>query len=515
MGVFAITNSVIGNTDLKNSQILKNLIIKTEVWPIRKLVDKYHNGKITAFGKWLQRLEQSDKWTKQDKQCAKSYIEDIITTSGVTFQGFVLCPLEYLIHVLKHESEQNLSLKDLWIDMLQWCQEQKAKGVEYIILDGQNRLKFSLKQFIYGDLKVSIPTTDGRVHRNISYSDLPEHLKVEIDKKELVISIIVDGAVEFIKKQLISINAGEPWTPNEKRCVEFTPVSFSLNRTATHPTVVSFFKNLSESKIFTKKYDLEKKGDILFIAELLHVIRNGSVGSSQNLDDMYQVKDDKLKEQLELVNSLFLWVAQHLNEGLISKKHLRKEVLRDVFIFLSMLVNKKTHFSSGMSYNLKLNQITSPDTFLKDLISSIEEERSNKDQCQVTIDSNGNEVRKEENVLPNTFMDNHNGTSAKNISFRVKFYKPIFEELIEEFINKGVIKKLTSRFIPSDVKDDVYKKYGESGCLDIHERFPTSNVSSMKNMEIDHIQPVAKDGSNDISNLTLTSRKNNRRKGSN
>ena len=462
-----------------------NLVLDNNLLSIRELVDMWHNGRITSFTKWFQRMEQTKKWTQKNGYAAKSYMEGVITTSGVSVQGFVLCPLEYLIKVLKIKSLQDKILKELWCEMLEWCEEQETKGVGFIILDGQNRLKFSLAQFIYGNLGVSLKSNDGRMHHDVKYRDLSPNLKQEIDQKKLLVSIIRGGDIEFIKNQLISINAGEPWSPNEMRCVEFTPVSLHLNNVATHPNVVGLFKLLKKSDIMCNggKYELLKKGDVLFIAELLHFMRYGTIGNSANLDSMYHDSDANLKSQLKLVSEIFIWVATHLNKGMVCKKQLRQEILRDVYIFLSILVGDDgIKGSSNVNYKIKLNQIVSPETFLKELINSLESERSDLSQILPTTDENGNLNYSEKNVLPNTFMINHNNAGNKNIAFRIEYYLPIFNNLIDNFISSGVINVSgkSNRNISTVSQSQVCNKYRDDGFIDIHERFPTSNVFSMK-----------------------------------
>ena len=41
---------------------------------LREIADNYKTGKWISFAKWLQRLEQEKKWTKQDKANAKAYL---------------------------------------------------------------------------------------------------------------------------------------------------------------------------------------------------------------------------------------------------------------------------------------------------------------------------------------------------------------------------------------------------------------------------------------------------------
>ena len=146
-----------------------------------------------------------------------------------------------------------------------------------------------------------------------------------------MLQAITSGNVETIRNQIIAINEGEAMTQNEKRATCFTGVSFNINSTVEYHSIVPFFQSLK--KVFTgDKYDLEKKGDVRFLAEFLHYLRNGSVGTDKQLDEMsdreydYFTKMDRECKQFEKASSL---VKKEVSKSEIIKKNelKQKEVL--------------------------------------------------------------------------------------------------------------------------------------------------------------------------------------------
>ena len=97
--------------------------------------------------------------------------------------------------------------------------------------------------------------------------------------------------------------------------------------------------------------------------ETLHYLRHKSVGSSTALNNLYGESDDALNRQMKVTNELFLWMSRNFPKKYMTK-NFRTEVLRDLFIFISMLTNKDTLRSNDISYNIKLSMIKTPGGFI-------------------------------------------------------------------------------------------------------------------------------------------------------
>ena len=127
-----------------------DLKVHTGYKSLREIADYYKTGKWISFQKWLQRLEQEKKWTKQDKANAKAYLSGLLMTNGC-LQGFLVCDINFLIRDIIEQKSDKPELDDIWKEMIEWLEGRKEIGAEAVILDGQNRLKFSITPFIYGE----------------------------------------------------------------------------------------------------------------------------------------------------------------------------------------------------------------------------------------------------------------------------------------------------------------------------------------------------------------------------
>ena len=130
---------------------------------LREIADNYETGKWISFAKWLQRLEQEKKWTKQDKANAKAYLSGLLMTRGC-LQGFLVCDIKFLIRDIIEQKSEKPHLEEIWIEMIQWLEEKQEIGAEAVILDGQNRLKFAIVPFIYRDLTIPLTIDLSLIH---------------------------------------------------------------------------------------------------------------------------------------------------------------------------------------------------------------------------------------------------------------------------------------------------------------------------------------------------------------
>ena len=374
-----------------------DLKVHTGYKSLREIADYYKTGKWISFQKWLQRLEQEKKWTKQDKANAKAYLSGLLMTNGC-LQGFLVCDIDFLIRDIIEQKSDKPELDDIWKEMIEWLEEKKEIGAEAVILDGQNRLKFSITPFIYGNLTIPL-VIDGVEKNDVSFTSLSDTDKQQVNNHQVIVSYAIGGNVLAVVERLIAINEGESWSPHEKRCIQFTPVAYSINKTISHPDIVHFMSRLDELGVFSSTYSLQKKGDSLFVAEHLHYLRHQRVGDKKSLDTLYNESDDKLTKEMKITNELFLWMARNFPKNKLTK-NFRGEVLRDLFIFISMLTNKDTKRSSEISYNIKLSMIKSPEVLLTMMIQKIEDILADKPRNITPIKRNGVDVYLSKNAIP-------------------------------------------------------------------------------------------------------------------
>ena len=483
--------------------ILYNLQIKTVLTDLRTLAENYKTGKWVAYSKWLQRLEQEKKWTSKDREKAKSYLKTLLHTQGA-IQGFLVCEIKFLKENIQEQKTRQPNLADLWSEMLEWIEGKEKDGATHIILDGQNRLKFAISHFIFGDLSITL-NIDGVEKNNVLYKDLDADTKEQVDKHQVLLSIATSGDVTSVVQSLIAINEGEPWSENEKRCNMMTPISVKINNIATFPQNVSMNNKLKSTVYGGEKYTLSKKGDIRFIAEYLHYLRNGKVGTEKSLTTMYKAADENIKGQLKRTSTMFEWMSKHLSASLISKIE-SKEVFRDLFIFTSMLTNKSVPNSGELVYNVELNQIKTPEIYLDKVINKVKFMLADPINFAPTTDKKGKTVYKVANALPGSFYLYHKNSTEIDLRGREKHFIQPFNNIIDECINEGVIVTENPRRIDKFTKMQVEQKYNG----DIYERFPTENLDVVSGKEIDHYVSVKNNGTNDIENLNYTSKSHNR-----
>lgn len=486
-----------------------DLSVHTGLTQLRIIADNYKTGKWVSFAKWLQRLEQEKKWTRSNRRNAKAYMRGLLQTQG-TVQGFLVCDIDFLIKDIIRQKREKPDLEKIWLEMLQWLDEKKNLGATAVILDGQNRLKFAICNFIYGDLAIPL-VIDGEEKNDVTYASLSEDAKEQVDKHDVITHTAYAGDVVSVVERLVAINEGESWSEHEKRCVQLTPVAYEINRIVSHPDVVKVMNKLNKLKIFARDYALEKKGDSLFVAEYLHFIRHKRVGTKKGLTDLYHQSDDKLRKQLTSTNDMFLWIVRNIPSKHIVKE-LSKEVLRDLFIFTSMLTNSDTYRSEDISYNIKLNMIKSPEVYLTRVIEKIKELLADKEaNILPSKDKNGNTVYLAKNAIPASFLGCHKNAGQGDLEGRVRHFIPHFNELLEQCVNDGTLTTKDPRKISKYDRMRADAKFDG----DPNERFETKNLTSTNSMELDHKKSVAKGGTADDDNLEFTSRNNNRRKGSN
>ena len=157
-----------------------DLKVHTGYKSLREIADYYKTGKWISFQKWLQRLEQEKKWTKQDKANAKAYLSGLLMTEGC-LQGFLVCDIDFLIRDIIEQKSDKPELDDIWKEMIEWLEEKKEIGAEAVILDGQNRLKFSITPFIYGNLAIPL-VVDGVEKNDVTFASLDDTDKQQVNE---------------------------------------------------------------------------------------------------------------------------------------------------------------------------------------------------------------------------------------------------------------------------------------------------------------------------------------------
>lgn len=498
--------------------ILPTLQVKTVQTNIYDLAYNYKLGKYVTFNKWLQRTAQEKKWTAKQHKKAKSYLNQQLHTHGA-IQGFYIAPIPFLIANIEDQKENQPEMADLWSELLDWLKEKQKNGATHIILDGQNRLKFSIVPFLFEDLTVDNLNTDNGLLNNALFKDLDESTQQQIRDIPVLLSLVIGGDVISVVNSLISINEGEPWNACERRSVQLTPVSFKINRLVSHPNVVSFHTQIQNNVFNGKDYAMEKKGDVLFVSEHLHFIRNKKPGSKSSLDIMYAASDETMKNDLKLMNDQILWLSNNLkNHPKILEKITSKEVYRDILIFLNMLTNKQARGNDELPYTVNLDQIKEPEVFIEDLLEELQTKLKDVSQFEPDKDEDGNIIYENgqpkyrvANVKPGTFYNFHKNSSEVDLKGREKLFIKDYSVFLDECVAAGVIQTKDARKLGKFEKMQAQAKFNG----DTLDRFPTTNLEVLSGKELDHIVSVKKGGTGDVDNLQYISKTANRTKAAN
>ena len=131
----------------------KDVVILPDIKNAGELYNWVVEGKIAVVSEWLQRLRQTRKWQAQKGEKALSFLSSF-------FRGNSLITPFYFIHIhiltdyieQEVQGELNETRKEIFQDLLNLLSNHKKNGVEYILLDGQNRLYEALVMFFDGKL---------------------------------------------------------------------------------------------------------------------------------------------------------------------------------------------------------------------------------------------------------------------------------------------------------------------------------------------------------------------------
>ena len=509
--------------------LYRHVQVETSESTLEHIATLWVNQELISYNKWLQRLQQEKKWKSRRGKKALEYLSSLMGTDGCV-QGFLICGIDIVLDNLQLKKRQEPKLQKLWSEMIEWLENKKKNGAKYIILDGQNRLAFAIVPFLFKKMMANIKILSQDENqlpfveelRDVTFdslydeeNDCQSQLQKDILNIPVIIQRVVSGDIRAIRDQIISLNESEMMTQNEKRSTDFTAVSLSINTTVSHPTVVQFFKKLP--KIFSgEKYDLEKKGDVRFLAEFLHYLRNGSCGSENQLDVLYATKDDDINKQIDFVNDVSLWIAMHMPKSLYGKL-ISKEIFRHVFQSIARLLDKGVN-SKSLSYNIKkLNQIKKPSVLLSNLLNKLVELHAADENFEprykvddktgdFILDVDGEKIllpRRAKDSKTHSFYQYHTGATAVDLDEREKLFTKHFNVILEDCKKSGAILANNDARNITTVQMMQAQAQHKNDDLD---RWPTKNLVSFNERVVHHMIPVGKGGENDSTNeLVLTS----------
>lgn len=505
-----------------------DLAVQTVLQTFDQITSARKNRKWICFREWLQREEQVKKWKSSKKRAARSYLQGVFQSWGVT-EEFLLCDIDFLIRDIERQKKVQPKMKKLWNKMLSFLKKSRDMGAEYVILDGQNRINHALVPFRYDGLRIPLRYNGYEVD-DVAYADLDDFTKEQINQRQFRVSIIMNGDVTRVVDKLININDGEPWGDHERRDVLWTSVSFDIKSIASYPNTVKLHTNTLKH-IWTGSYALHKKGVTLFIAEMLHYIRNeGSLGTSSSLTKMYKAVDENIEDQLELLNDLFKLVANNFPKAHASKKGFTKELYRNIYLYLLMLVSPpvSSDIKNDLSHKFKLSQIKNPQLLLDRIILAHKKMYADRSQIIPFKRGTNTQLSKEQveemtnrgddglivwsntNARPGTYIHHHNGSSKNDLSSRINLFFPKLQEIVDDCLEDGTLTTRKARSISTNTQISAEVKYFMEQQLPDQEELKT-----VIDKELDHEISVKMGGDCNLGNLNYIDKEDNRRKGAN
>ena len=112
------------------------------------------SGKIAVLPEWLQRHQQTKKWRKAKGKKIRSFLRSFFTGNSV-LTPFYMVHVDVLLDYIDDEidNETDKIVKKVFQDMKKQLLEKKKSGVEFILLDGQNRLYEAIIPFFQSKLE--------------------------------------------------------------------------------------------------------------------------------------------------------------------------------------------------------------------------------------------------------------------------------------------------------------------------------------------------------------------------
>ena len=94
-----------------------DLAVQTVLQTFDQITSARKNRKWICFREWLQREEQVKKWKSSKKRAARSYLQGVFQSWGVT-EEFLLCDIDFLIRDIERQKKVQPKMKKLWNKML-------------------------------------------------------------------------------------------------------------------------------------------------------------------------------------------------------------------------------------------------------------------------------------------------------------------------------------------------------------------------------------------------------------
>jgi hypothetical protein len=258
-------SKIIKNTSAK---VTSDVDIQSPEW----IFSLHINEKLHYDRERLQRL--LNHWP-QDK--VNSYLTTLF--SGCSLKDTIqLAKIDTIVDKLKIDLEMETDFfeKEFLKENLDYFVALQEDKKEYLVLDGQHRIEelvlFFSSKTIFNPTSAVVFQKEGEsgnIDVKGKYDDLDEDVKDYLYKNTpLIVVTYHTGDLQELANIFITSNSMVAMSSHEKRILQYNQNNRWLNELCNHDTNVrSMFTNIGSG--MTGEYDLMKKGDTLFTAEML------------------------------------------------------------------------------------------------------------------------------------------------------------------------------------------------------------------------------------------------------
>ena len=286
---------------------------------------------------FLQRLAQKIAWRKKDSKKAKEYIRSLLTGSAL-LDNFVLVPASLILKSAEQEYQDSAGIeKEARASVLEYIKGRVAEGVEYFIIDGQNRLFESLIPFFTNQLPFdsenALMVLDSQGNKvNLAgkfFNELPKDIQTHIEEIQIPFVVATSGTISAFAVALITKNEGIAWDEWQKMIMNNWYTKFRDNISSiAHED--DGHKPSRDALVLVKgaKYAYDVNGHDKLIAEfLIWMVTTNMPTSNGEFEEFFNGKRTVTAEQIKSVKRYLKSFTLAYGNSKVSNTELRNYIM--------------------------------------------------------------------------------------------------------------------------------------------------------------------------------------------
>jgi len=347
---------------------------EVKIHNVRWIYDLHTNNLLHYDRERLQRL--LTKWFEGKRN---SYLTTLFNGASLK-DTFQIAKISTIVDQLEIdiEDEKDQIEKEFLEENLEYFKNLLDKGKQFLVLDGQHRIQEIVDYFDgktelnpLKNIQLRIDDQPGLISITGKFTDLPEVIQEYLFETKIICVIYNTGDLSELVNIFITSNSMVAMSVHEKRILNYNKNNQFLIDTCLHDTnIKSMFQIISG---MTGEYDLTKKGDTLFAAEMMCWINNnnfenqihildqvcGPVKSNRKSKDKSKVYISDAERQLtkQILKIMADGCASYPEKDL---KKFSKSSLYNLFYTLAFLMQKNNTWLKDVEYS-----INDPEQFVK------------------------------------------------------------------------------------------------------------------------------------------------------